>query len=58
LPMLDILDIGEARVFQFFCYCVGHDRLIAWFCGRLSAYPVAIRTMVWIVSRPCVADGM
>ena len=29
LPMLDILGVGEARVFQFFCYCVGHDRLIA-----------------------------
>ena len=26
LPMLDILDVGEARVFQFFCYCEEHDR--------------------------------
>ena len=38
--MLDILDVGEARVFQFFCCCVGHDRINAWrrcrpmfFCG-------------------------
>ena len=29
LPMLDILDVGEARVFQFFCYRVKHDRPIA-----------------------------
>ena len=29
LPMLDILDVGEARVFQFFCCCVKHDRFVA-----------------------------
>ena len=29
LPMLDILDVGEARVFQLFCCCEEHDRLIA-----------------------------
>ena len=29
LPMLDILDVGKARVFQFLCYVVGHDQLIA-----------------------------
>ena len=30
LPMLDILDVGEARVFQlFFCCCEDHDQLIA-----------------------------
>jgi hypothetical protein len=40
LPMLDILDIGEARVFQFFCYCVGHDRLIAWFRSAGAAWGV------------------
>src|SRR5208282_4244001 len=40
LPMLDILDVGEARVFQFFCYCVGHDRLIAWFRSAGAAWSV------------------
>ena len=40
LPMLDILDVGEARVFQFFCYCVGHDRLIAWFRSAGAAWGV------------------
>ena len=29
LPMLDILDVGEARVFQLFCCCEEHDQLIA-----------------------------
>ena len=29
LPMLDILNVGEARVVQLFCCCGDHDQLIA-----------------------------